>query len=198
MHAILGYSASDLISTSEPGLAEAAMAHRVKAIRAIKRALGNSAATEQPGTDMFEEGNALMATCFALTYQSVFLDDGMVEYMTFIRGIVIVAIQMYVKGAKLLFGHLMGGNVQKEKLEPHISQIPLIEKSWTDRAVEGIEGLEALVDGEGREVERRFWELLGEMARMLYVSSWKGQSILLFLLLVFSLLLFPLSFSLAR
>ncbi|KAK3304553.1 uncharacterized protein B0T15DRAFT_399348 [Chaetomium strumarium] len=174
MHAILGYSASDLISTSEPGLAEAAMAHRVKAIRAIKRALGNNAAAEQPGTDMFEEGNALMATCFALTFQSVFLDDGMAEYMTFIRGIIIVAIQMYVKGAKLLFGHLLGGDTQKEKLEPHMSRIPLIEKVWTDRAVEGIEGLEGLVEGEGREVERRFWELLREMARMLYVSSWKA------------------------
>jgi hypothetical protein len=123
---------------------------------------------------MFEEGNALMATCIALTYQSVLLEDGMTEYLTFIRGAMIVAIQMYVKGATLLFGHLLGDK-QKEALQPHMEGLPLIEADWAERAVRGIEGLRGLVDGlEGREVERRYWELIMEMGRMLSVSSWKG------------------------
>jgi hypothetical protein len=32
---------------------------------------------------------------------------------------------------------------------------------------------------EGREVERRYWELIMEMGRMLSVSSWKGVFTLL-------------------
>lgn len=89
MHAILGLSASDLMVQEDPSLVTFAMTHRLKAIKAIKKAL-----SETPKTNTFEEGNALMATCFALTFQSVLLDDGMAEYMTFCRGIVLVAIQM--------------------------------------------------------------------------------------------------------
>lgn len=53
MHAILGLAASDLM-TQDPSLAQFAMAHRLKAIKAIKKTLG-----EAPRTDTFEEGNAL-------------------------------------------------------------------------------------------------------------------------------------------
>ena len=97
MHAILGYAASELIC-QDASLVAPAMAHRLKAIKAVKKSLA-----EAPKANTFEEGNALMATCFALTFQSVLLDDGMVEYMTFIRGIIIVAIQMCMSLRTLFF-----------------------------------------------------------------------------------------------
>ncbi|EAQ83958.1 hypothetical protein CHGG_10362 [Chaetomium globosum CBS 148.51] len=203
MHAILGYSASELMASSDPSLAEAAMSHRYKAVKAIKKALtppptspaapvagssSNNLPTNLPtppnnsnssnngrsfDDTMFEEGNALMATCFALTYQSVLLEDGMAEFMTFIRGIMIVAIHMYCRGANLLFGHLLGDR-QTQMLEPHMRDLDLIDAGLTARAVAAVEGLRGLVDGvEGREVERRYWEMIGEMARNLGVSSWK-------------------------
>lgn len=70
MHSILGLAASELIAT-DASLAEAAMVHRLKSIQAIKRKL---AASDQGIT--YAEGNALIATCFALTFQSVILEDG--------------------------------------------------------------------------------------------------------------------------
>lgn len=70
MHSILGLAASELIAT-DSSLAEAAMAHRLKSIQAIKRKLASS---DQGIT--YAEGNALIATCFALTFQSVILEDG--------------------------------------------------------------------------------------------------------------------------
>lgn len=70
MHSILGLAASELIA-SDASLAEAAMAHRLKSIQAIKRKLADS---NQGIT--YAEGNALIATCFALTFQSVILEDG--------------------------------------------------------------------------------------------------------------------------
>ncbi|KAK4102619.1 hypothetical protein N658DRAFT_495332 [Parathielavia hyrcaniae] len=206
MHAILGYSASELMA-SDRSLAEAAMSHRLKAIKAIKKSLSgattNTAAAAAssgaatldcsssgapsssscpPGGAasndkdvMFEEGNALMATCVALTYQSVLLDDGMAEYLTFIRGVMIVAIQMYIKGATILFGDYLLGDRQKEVLQPHMEGLPLIDAGWTEQAVRAVEGLRGLVeDVEGREVESRYWELIMEIGRMLSVSSWKA------------------------
>lgn len=70
MHSILALAASELIA-ADASLAEAAMSHRLKSIQAIKRKLAasNSGIT-------YAEGNALIATCFALTFQSVILEDG--------------------------------------------------------------------------------------------------------------------------
>lgn len=208
MHAILGYSASELMATSDPSLAEAAMSHRYKAVKAIKKALtppptspaatvagnttppssssNNNTATNNNSNNrtfdetMFEEGNALMATCFALTYQSVLLEDGMTEFMTFIRGIMIVAISMYCRGATLLFGPLLGDR-QTQLLEPHMKGLDLIDAGFAARAVAAVEGLRGLVEGpagepvEGREVEWKYWEMIGGMAGNLAVSSWKGR-----------------------
>jgi len=207
MHAILGYSASELMATSDPSLAEAAMSHRYKAVKAIKKALtppptspaatvagnttppssssNNNTATNNNSNNrtfdetMFEEGNALMATCFALTYQSVLLEDGMTEFMTFIRGIMIVAISMYCRGATLLFGPLLGDR-QTQLLEPHMKGLDLIDAGFAARAVAAVEGLRGLVEGpagepvEGREVEWKYWEMIGGMAGNLAVSSWKA------------------------
>ncbi|RKU47420.1 hypothetical protein DL546_008379 [Coniochaeta pulveracea] len=159
MHALLGLAASDLSkSTPSSTLQTAAMTHRLKAIRAIKHTL--SSVTRSNAGSTWEEGNALMATCFALTFQSVLLDDGMVEYMTFIRGVVIVGIQMYIKGARLLFGEFLGDG-QVELLRPVMEKVPLVDGEWVRGAVEAVDGLEGLCRGE---VERGYWERLRDMA----------------------------------
>ncbi|KAJ4307141.1 hypothetical protein N0V88_000518 [Collariella sp. IMI 366227] len=130
MHAILGYAASDLLVNSDPSLLEAAMTHRLKAIKAIKKALSSSSTTTvtitHPPCHLFEEGNALMATCFALTYQSVLLPDGMAEYMTFIRGVVIVAIQMYLYKWWMMLPH----DKFQRLVDPTNQAIVLLSTHW--------------------------------------------------------------------
>lgn len=166
MHAILGLAASDLSVQKDPSLIASAMNHRLKAIKAIKKSLA-----DVPRADTFEEGNALMATCFALTFQSVLLDDGMVEYMTFIRGVIIVAIQMYIKGAKLIFGQFLGDK-QTEVLRPLLEKVPLIEQTWATAAVAAIEGLAPLCQ---HPMEQQYHERILDMAMQLQVSSWGGM-----------------------
>ncbi|KAM7206272.1 C6 zinc finger protein [Rhypophila sp. PSN 637] len=191
MHAILGFAASELLNT-DPSLIESAMTHRLKAIRAIKKTLNAAASSINPTTSStndktFEEGNALMATCFALTFQSVWLDDGMTEYMTFIRGIVIVGYQMYMRGSKFLFGaHL--GDKQADLLEPFMKQVPLINKSWAEGAVRAIEGLRELVFSDdddddtstpdGVTPEQKYYELILDMASKCLASSWEAYKAL--------------------
>jgi len=165
MHAILGLAASELMC-NDPSLLEPAIEHRVKAIRAVKRALADA-----PKGDTFEEGNALMATCFALTFQSVLVDDGMVEYMTFIRGIMIVAIQMYMKGATLLFGATLGEQA-KDALQPYMAELPLVEQSWVNAAAGAIQALRPLCEND---TEVKYWELILDMTEQLRVSSWEGM-----------------------
>ncbi|CAK7232392.1 hypothetical protein SEUCBS140593_008245 [Sporothrix eucalyptigena] len=241
MHALLGMAASDLMQ-HDPSLVTAAMDHRLKAIRAVKRTLaavpkwahaghqqpspqqavgdrsgsgsasppvpaaaadsrgrglgvgesgakGSGARTRSgsrsadpwdlsggssaPGTPMFEEGNALMATCFALTFQSVALDDGMAEYMTFIRGIIVVAIQMYLKGARIMFRNLLG-NEQTELLRPAIEPMSAIDQRWSMAALAAIQNLAPLCVGDN--IATTYHALVVQMAEALLVSPMEAYS----------------------
>ncbi|KAI1781119.1 hypothetical protein F4818DRAFT_28614 [Hypoxylon cercidicola] len=161
MHAVLGLAASDLM-TQDSSLVTFAMMHRVKAINAIKRSL-----SDVPKMDTFEEGNALIATCFALTFQSIVLDDGMAEYMTFIRGIALVSMHMYGKGVKFLFSNLQHLDTSAI-LKPHMDALPLVRRELVDMAVAGIHGLEPLCT---HQVEVEYYKLILEIAEALYTDS---------------------------
>ncbi|KAI0974928.1 C6 zinc finger protein [Xylaria arbuscula] len=168
LHAILGLAASDLMR-QDSSLITFAMAHRLKAIKAIKKTL-----TDVPKTNTFEVGNALLATCYALTFQSVMLDDGMTEFMTFCRGIVIVAVQMFCKGAKFIFHNFLGSE-QVDALQPLIESIPPIQKDWTDMAVANIAALEPLCK---QQVEIEYHQLISDIAKALYTSSFLAYQML--------------------
>jgi hypothetical protein len=166
MHALLGFAASELIST-DSSLVTAAMTHRVKAIKAIKKRLAEAS---RSGTS-HEEANALVATCYALTFQSVSLDDGMAEYMTFIRGIVIVGMQMMFKGIKPIFS-TMFEEQQDELLAPLMESLPLVQRGWADSALEAITNLRALCV---EPVEIEYQDKLLNIVQKLYTNSWAGM-----------------------
>ncbi|KAK6825177.1 hypothetical protein PG987_012671 [Apiospora arundinis] len=185
MHAMLGLAASDLLC-KDASLLPFAMAHRVKAIKAIKKTLnevpkhsnssGSGTNNNNHGNNstFFEEGNALMATCFALTFQSVLLDDGMAEFMTFCRGVVLVAIQMYCKGARFLFTNWVGKD-EMALLQPLMETVPPIRPDWVDAALAGVRGLEPLCV---HPVETEYHKLLVDMVEALYTSPFRGYQII--------------------
>ncbi|KAI6778766.1 Sterol uptake control protein-like protein [Emericellopsis cladophorae] len=163
MHAILGLAASELTQTDSSFVA-AAMSHRVKAIKSIKKRLADAS----KDTTSPEETNALLATCYALTFQSVSVDDGLVEYMTFIRGIVIVGMQMMFRKIQPIFSTLFE-EAQDEILGPLMQGLPLIRKGWTDAAMEAISALRPLCV---EPVEVEYQGKLLDIAQKLYTSSW--------------------------
>ncbi|KAM3558298.1 hypothetical protein MY1884_004057 [Beauveria asiatica] len=165
MHAILGFAASELIQ-QDATLVTAAMNHRIKAIKAIKKRLAESS---QNDTDR-EESNALVATCFALTFQSVSLEDGLAEFMTFIRGIVIVGMQMTFRNIAPVFTTLFD-NDPDELLADQMEDLPLIEKAWVDMAVEALTALKPLCATQLEEEYRL--QLLG-IAEKLYEDSFEA------------------------
>ncbi|KAK0674449.1 hypothetical protein QBC41DRAFT_377944 [Cercophora samala] len=177
MHAILGYSASHLLQSDPTITLTPAMSHRLKAIKSIKKALSSlpttSSSPQHNPPSLEAQGNALMATCFTLTYQSTLLDDGMPEYMTFIRGVVIVSISMMARQTKLIFDNLLPASHNKSLLEQHMRSLPLVKKEWVDAAVASLHRLERVVP-RGGGCQRRYWELLVEMAEGLYKGGWEG------------------------
>lgn len=113
----------------------------------------------------------MVATCFALTFQSVSLDDGLAEFMTFIRGIMIVGMQMMFRGIKPVFDNMMEQQ-QDSILEPLMQGLPLIEKGWTDSAKEAVLNLKPLCL---TPLEIDYYEQLVVIVEKLYVSSWEGK-----------------------
>ncbi|KAK7724097.1 hypothetical protein SLS64_000431 [Diaporthe eres] len=164
MHSILGLAASELIA-SDASLAEAAMAHRLKSIQAIKRKLAES---NQGIT--YAEGNALIATCFALTFQSVILEDGMAEYMAFIRGVIIVVIQMWKAGVNFMFKHLLEQD-QKDLLKPHIDKVTLPDRMWEWKAgaLASLAGIRSLCAGD--DLKMKYLQMTEDMANGLHEES---------------------------
>ncbi|KAM0353656.1 hypothetical protein ACHAPU_001669 [Fusarium lateritium] len=163
MHAILGFSASELMK-DDTSILSSAMNHRVKAIRAIKKRLAETAKSSMD----YEEANAMIATCYALTFQSVSLDDGLAEYLTFIRGIMIVGMQMMFRGIKPIFENMMEQD-QSALLEPLMQGLPLIPKGLTDSAVEALTNLKPLCT---ESVEVGYHHHLVNMVEKLYINSW--------------------------
>jgi hypothetical protein len=163
MHAILGFAATQLVPT-DASLYAPAMGHRIKAIRAIKKRLMEASRS----STTYEEANAMLAACFALTFQSVSFEDGMAEFMTFIRGIVVVGMQMMFKGIKPLLGNMMG-HEQDAILAPLMETLPLTQKGWADSAVEAIENLRPLCV---EPLEADYQARLLEIAQKLHVNSY--------------------------
>jgi hypothetical protein len=163
MHAILGFSASEL-TRNDPSILSSAMNHRIKAIRAIKKRLAETTKSSMN----YEEANAMVATCYALTFQSVSLEDGLAEYLTFIRGIMIVGMQMVFRGIKPIFENMFEQD-QDALLEPLMQGLPLIPKGYTDSAMEALTNLRPLC-AEGVELE--YHQHLMTMVEKLYINSW--------------------------
>jgi hypothetical protein len=166
MHAILGFAASELIPT-DPSFAMAAMTHRVKAIRSIKKRLSEASRA----STSYEEANALVATCYALTFQSISLEDGLAEYMTFIRGIVIVGMQMMFGRIKPIFDNMFEQD-SESVLAPYMDGLPLIQRGWVDSAVDSLTSLRQLCT---EQLEIEYADKLLATAQPLYTNSFEGE-----------------------
>ncbi|KEZ46134.1 hypothetical protein SAPIO_CDS0995 [Scedosporium apiospermum] len=170
MHALLGLAASDLMQ-QDPSLLTFAMAHRLKAIRAIKKRLSEMSRTTEVRQD---ESNAMVATCFALTFQSVQLDDGMAEFMAFVRGILIVCMQMWMKGVSPIFTNMVNEDAEN-LLAPFMQDLPLIQTEWSDMALVAIQNLRPLCFDE---VEIEYHDLLLDWVQKLFTSSFDAYKAL--------------------
>lgn len=189
MHSILGLAASELIA-SDNTLKEPAIAHRLQAITAIKRRLATPAPpSPSPSSSAavaalsYAEGNALLAACFALTFQSLFLEDGMAEHMAFVRGVFAVAVRMAEAGVAFMFSNLLSED-QEALIRPHVERVvlPRSMAGWRDGAAAALEGLRPLCAGDG--LKETYLDLTLGITRGLYeFSPYKGLFLAVFFFL---------------
>jgi hypothetical protein len=141
-----------------------AMSHRVKAIGALNTAISS-------GMTHFEQGNAMLATCFTMIFQSVLIEDGLAEYLTFIRGTIVVGIQMGIKKMHILFDRLFGDR-DLESIDPKMKAASLIEPELVRIAIRSLEKIAPLCKSR---LEIEVYGMLLSIARALVTSSRDGK-----------------------
>ncbi|KAF7918135.1 uncharacterized protein EAE97_011906 [Botrytis byssoidea] len=147
LRSMLALSASDLVSDSTAStlsrnLTCTAINHRIKAIASLNTAISS-------GVNSFEEGNAMLATCFILLFQSTLISDGLVEYMTFIRGTIAIATYMGSQQIAFIFRELWG-NQEVNSMDSALKQTPLIHGEFAKSACRSIENLFPLCKSQGQ------------------------------------------------
>jgi len=166
---MLALSASDISDTqpspSGPELTCTAITHRVRAISSLNKAICS-------GIQSSEQGNAMLATCCALFLQSTYINNGgLVEYMTFIRGCIIIGAQMDTRNMKLLFNSMWGDENVSAIDSSRVTE-PLINPDRVAASCRSFEQFAHLCKGKQ---EAEMHGLLLGTARALYTSSQDGR-----------------------
>jgi hypothetical protein len=167
---MLALSASDLASpTEDRDIIMASIAHRLKSIESLNKAVA-------AGITCWEQGNAMLATCYTLLFQSVLLNDGLAEFISFLRGIIAIGMQMGQKKMKFVFTKLFGDE-QLQEMEPKLVATPLIKKELVSGACRSLERMAPLCK---TKTSIGMYGLQLSMARNLVTSSLECKSKLFF------------------
>ena len=164
---MLALSASDLASDAneDRDLMTISISHRIKSIESLNKAVAS-------GIKSWQQGNAMIATCFALLFQSVLMNDGLSEYISFLRGIIAVGMQMGQRNMKFIFTKLWGEE-QRLARSSELDNAPLINKEIVSKACRSLEKMFPLCR---TKTEIGMYGLLLSMARSLVTSSKEGKS----------------------
>jgi hypothetical protein len=164
---MLALAASDLsdANPSDASLRLSGINHRVRAIESLSTALAR-------GVQTMEDGNAMLATCYTLVFQSALMADGFAEYMSFVRGCMVVAWQMGVKNLKFIFSGILSDE-QLARMGPFLGGAPEIDPVLTNGAIASLEACGPLVKNDA---EKAFYQCLVEIAEASQVSSRQSMS----------------------
>jgi len=115
----------------------------------------------------------MLATCFSLLFQSTLIDHGLVEYMTFIRGTIVIGSQMGLKKMRFLFDQLFKDK-QLEQSEAVNNDTPVIRQDVVFGAYQSFEKFQHLCQ---TKLETEVYEVLFDIAHSLITFSGDGDSL---------------------
>ncbi|TVY81757.1 Sterol uptake control protein [Lachnellula suecica] len=125
MHAILGIAASHLQFVTGADLSCQALRHRILAIRGSNEAISRCRRT---GSD----GDALLASCYLLTFQSSYMVDGMKEFFQMLRGSTFLSVQF--KHENLPMALFLAEKDHFEVMQERLIDLPTISLDLVESA----------------------------------------------------------------
>jgi hypothetical protein len=163
MHAILGLAASHLDLLIGDDLSSIALHHRVRAIQGSASALTQ---TNRAGTD----GDALLASCYLLTFQSSYMKDGISEFFHFVRGCSLVSHRLAEE--KLPIAFFTTEQDHNKIMEERLTDLPSINPELLDSAERYLAQLPPILD---LPVHNLFFTCMTECIATVRWSSLQGM-----------------------
>ncbi|CAG9997768.1 unnamed protein product [Clonostachys byssicola] len=139
VHAVLGLAASHLTlaSRNEIDYSAHALSHRVQAINSLNTALSKPCAS-------MAEGDARFATLMALTFQSSYMPDGMVDFLAMIRGCTVVPGTGMPSFSESVFQGFSAEAHQQSIIEMNEDRPEAKDQRLASFAIDGLKSLYAL------------------------------------------------------
>ncbi|KAL5382261.1 hypothetical protein DPSP01_006656 [Paraphaeosphaeria sporulosa] len=151
IHSILALAASHLDAVSSANVAEEAISHRILAVKALNEALSVPPKTRN-------ERDARMAAALALAFQSSHLQDGLLEFLTMVRGCNLIALEGTLDTVDSAFHAFReDGHLATMRTRMCASQQNFVDRDDLDLAALSIHDIELL---NMTDWERMFWDAL--------------------------------------
>jgi hypothetical protein len=164
-HALLGLSASHLSKLTTSGFTTIAQSHRLSAIKGLNNAL------HQPVTTA-EQGDAILATCYALLMQSWYMDDGLTAFLVLTRSCDSVT--------RHIQSHNVNSILAQENLDSRIEKVHTRLRGVPDFNIEclcsAISSLNALQPHCQQAFEKKLWTTLQDSFISLAHSPLQGMT----------------------
>jgi hypothetical protein len=163
MHAILGLSASHLELLTGESFGTTAISHRLLAVQGSKASLSRKI---RNGSD----GDALLASCYLLAFQSSYMKDGLLEFFTMVRGCTLLNNQL--RDGKLPMAFFLQEKDHFQVMEERLLDLPVICPDLVERAEKSLATVHPLCDL-ASQIE--FYQLLADCVEATKVSSLHGK-----------------------
>jgi hypothetical protein len=162
MHAILAMSASHLELLTGVSLVPLAIHHRLLAIQGSNAALSKRNRT---GSD----GDALLGSCYLLTFQSIYMKDGLLEYFTMVRGCALLSNQF--REESLPMGLFLTEKDHFKIMEERLLDLPVISPELVEGAEKSLAAVQPFCKLRS---QTDFYQLLDECIEAIKISSLRG------------------------
>jgi hypothetical protein len=164
MHAILGMAASHLELLTGVSLGSAAIHHRLLAVQGSNAALSRKA---RSGSD----GDALLGSCYLLTFQSSYMKDGLLEFFTLVRGCSQLSNQL--REEKLPMAFFLTEKDHFQFMEERLLDLPVISSELVEGAEKSLAAVQHLCILPS---QTDFYQLLDDCVEAIKISSLRGKS----------------------
>jgi Fungal specific transcription factor domain len=163
MNAILALGASHLTRVS-PDLdyTTEAIVHRGKAIQGLSKALTKTNRT-------FGESDALLASCYALTFQASHMRDGMFDFITMMRGCALVTMKIKQERSATAFN--IGPDIHLRLMSARLDDLPSVHPAVLITAADALVEFQHLMKSS---LDIQFHHALSNVVVALQMSSRGG------------------------
>ena len=162
MHAILSLGASHLSRLTDMDYRKESLIHRGQAIAGLNTALSMPARH-------YGESDAMLAACYALTFQASYMGDGLADFITMVRGCALTTAKIKQEDVPTAFN--LQPNWHFKVMAPRLASLPRVNHLLLQSGIAALEDIRPFLDDE---VDMNFHQALIEVLEALLDSPQGG------------------------